>query len=86
LLVPEEGHGLVFELLPANGGESQRCTVSSAAAAALVAEASAEATKHGLPWEREPLKLKPAPKLAALIRESRKRAAGGELVDAEDMT
>ena len=78
LLVPEDGQPLGFELVPADGGEGQRYTVSSDAAAALVAEAAAAAAAHGLSWERVPMTLVPAPKLSDLIRESRKRAAEGE--------
>ncbi len=81
-LVPEEGGALVFELVPADGGEPQRYSISCKAATKLLAAASSEASELGLPWEREPLALKPAPKLSALIRESRKRAAAGD-IDAE---
>jgi len=78
LLIPEPGGPLVLELIPADGGDSVPYSLSSAQAAKLVAESSRLAGEAGLPWEREPLTLKPAPKLSALIRESRKRAAAGE--------
>lgn len=84
-LVPEEGGPLVFDVVPADGGEPQRCTLSSQSAAKLLVAASSEASKLGLPWKREPLNLKPASKLAALIRESRKRATAGEIDDAEEL-
>ena len=76
-LVPEDGGPFTLELLPSTGGEARRFQLSPGDAADLLREASAEAARMGLPWNREPLVLKPAPKLAALIRESRKRAAAG---------
>ncbi|MDP2956143.1 MAG: type I-U CRISPR-associated RAMP protein Csb1/Cas7u [Longimicrobiales bacterium] len=86
LLVPEEGGPLLLELVPSDGGEPKRFCLTACAAADLLAAAVAEATKLGLPWDREPLALKPAPKLAGLIRESRRRAATGEAEEAEDAT
>jgi CRISPR-associated protein Csb1 len=77
-LVPEEGGPLALELVPSDGGEAKRFALSARAARELLAAAVAGATKVGLPWDREPLVLKPAPKLAGLIRESRRRAAAGE--------
>jgi CRISPR-associated protein Csb1 len=70
-------------MVPGDGGQPERYTVSPGAAALLLKEASRVAAEHGLPWEREPLTLKPAPKLAALIRESRRRAAAGETEESE---
>ncbi len=83
LLVPEHGGPLVFELIPADGGAADRFCLSSPGAARLVEAAAADAARHGLGWQAKPLTLKPAPKLAALIRESRKRAAAGETDEAE---
>ncbi len=83
LLVPEHGGPLVFELIPADGGAADAYCLSSPGAARLVEAAAADAARHGLGWQAEPLTLKPAPKLAALIRESRKRAAAGETDEAE---
>jgi hypothetical protein len=51
--------------------------MSVADANRLVADAAAEASKLGLPWEREPLKLKPAPKLVALVKRGREVHAAG---------
>ena len=82
-LVPEEGGPLSLELVPSDGGEPKRFSLTARAAADLLSAAVAEATKLGLPWEREPLALKPAPKLAGLIRESRRRAATGEAEEPE---
>jgi CRISPR-associated protein Csb1 len=83
LLVPESGGPLAFDLIPAEGGNPHHYSLSSPAAAALLAAASAEAERCGLAWTREPVTLRPAPKLAALIRESRKRAAAGDADDGE---
>lgn len=78
LLVPEDGQPLSFEIVPADGGAGQCYSLSVDGARRLVASAAAAANAAGLPWERSPLSLVPAPKLADLIRESRKRAAQAE--------
>lgn len=78
LLVPEGGEGLVFEVLPSEGGEPRRYTLDAAGAAALLKKAHAAAAAQGFPWDREPMVLKPAPKLADLVRKSRAAAAAGE--------
>lgn len=77
-LVPESGASLSFELVPGDGGAGQAFQLSSEAASRMLAEAVAAAEALGLVWEREPLVLQPAPKLAGLIRESRKRAAASQ--------
>lgn len=82
-LVPEEGGPLTLELVPSDGGEPKRYSLTAHDAAALLASALAEATRLGLPWDREPVTLKPAPKLSGLIRESRRRASTGEGEEAE---
>lgn len=76
LLVPEGP--LVLELVPGDGGEPQRFSVSREGAQQILAAAHEAAITHGFGWERVPLSLKPAPKLAELIRESRKLAGDGE--------
>lgn len=48
----------------------------------LVATAAQAASSAGLGWVREPVKLKPAPKLVALIKKSREAAAAGAGEDA----
>lgn len=83
-LVPEDGKPLEFELVPADGGPGQKYLVSTKAAAQLLTEAAAAASKVGFTWERVPLRLVPAPKLSDLIRESRKRAAEGEGAEASE--
>lgn len=82
-LVPETGGPLVFEVVPADGGEGRAHALTSQAASSLLAGAVRVAEEAGLHWDREPLVLKPAPKLAGLIRESRKRAATGETDEGE---
>jgi CRISPR-associated protein Csb1 len=67
-----------FELVPADGGKGEHYSLSVDAASKLVAAAASAAKKAGFSWERVPIELVPAPKLADLIRESRKRSAEGE--------
>jgi CRISPR-associated protein Csb1 len=76
LLIPTEP--LVFELLSANGDEPQRFVLDRASAAALVREAAGAAAAWGMGWDAEPIRLKPTPKLAHLVRKSRELAAAGE--------
>ncbi|RME26346.1 MAG: type I-U CRISPR-associated protein Cas7, partial [Deltaproteobacteria bacterium] len=66
LLVPEGP--LELELVPADGGEGRRYRLSPDEADALVAAAAVEAAAAGLPWQRRPLVLQPAPKLSDLVR------------------
>jgi CRISPR-associated protein Csb1 len=76
LLVPETE--LVLEVVHADGRVEQR-TLGVSAANSLVAKAQEQAAAVGMGWQREPIKLKPAPKLVALIKRSRREAAtGGE--------
>lgn len=70
---------LVLEVLGRDGAAPQTYGLTRADAARLLADASAAARKVGLGWHDEPITLKPAPKLAHLIRESRKLAAAGEV-------
>jgi CRISPR-associated protein Csb1 len=70
LLVPEGP--TTFELLAPDGSTPEPFTMDRAGALALVKEAAAAAAAAGLAWERAPLTLKPAPRLADLIRRSRK--------------
>lgn len=86
LFVPESGEPPLIELVPPNGGEPRdyrKYRLTAEAAVALLAQASLKAAEAGLPWDRVPLTLRPAPKLAALIRESRRRAAQGETEETE---
>jgi CRISPR-associated protein Csb1 len=74
LLVPEGP--LAIELL--NGdGSAELVTLDLDAANTLVREAAAAAASAGLRWEREPVRLVPAPKLSMLVRKSREEAAKG---------
>jgi len=58
-------------------GTSEDKTLSLSEANALLTEAAQAAGAAGLKWQREPIKLKPAPKLTALIKRSRAEAAAG---------
>jgi CRISPR-associated protein Csb1 len=79
LLVPMEP--LVFEVLPQDGGEPARVTVDDPAS--LLRQAFEAAAAEGLPWELTPVSLTPTPKLAHLVRESRKLKAAGETEEVE---
>lgn len=78
LLVPDGPFQL--EALAADGSVEQ-LELDSQSANALVKEAGDAARVLGLGWEREPVKLKPAPKLVSLIRKSREAAAAGASED-----
>lgn len=82
LLVPEAASPLAFEFIPSEGGEAQSYALTAADALALFRAAHEQAREFGFSWERQPLKLKPMPKLVSLIRESRKLTARGEAEDA----
>ena len=67
---------LAFELLHRDGGEPFRFTIEDPSA--LLREAIAAAATEGLGWDSTALRLRPTPKLAHLIIESRKlKIAGG---------
>lgn len=68
---------LAIELVDRDGGTSGPYSLSSDEAAALVAKAAEDASKHGMGWSSDPIDLVPAPKLVALIRKSREVAAQG---------
>lgn len=74
LLVPDGD--LVLEVVNADGKVEPR-SVSVDGANAMVEQAHAAAKAAGLGWDREPVRLKPAPKLVALIKRSRAQAAAG---------
>lgn len=78
LLVPEGG--LVLEVVRGDGTVEER-SLSVKGANALVASAEAAARAAGIGWERQPLRLKPAPKLVALVKRSRAEAAVGDSAD-----
>ncbi len=75
LLVPDGE--LTLEIVYGDGKTEDR-GLDVAGANALVEQASAGAKAAGLGWQRAPMALKPAPKLAALIKKSRAAAATGE--------
>jgi CRISPR-associated protein Csb1 len=75
LLIPDGA--LALEVVYTDGKTATR-TLDVEAANALVKTADAQLNKLGLGWKREPMRLKPAPKLVALIKKSRaEEAAGG---------
>ena len=78
LLVPELASPLTFEFVPSDGGTAQTYSLDASGAISLFNAAHEQARLHGFGWQRQPLTLKPMPKLVSLIRESRKLAARGE--------
>ncbi|HWU87140.1 MAG TPA: type I-U CRISPR-associated RAMP protein Csb1/Cas7u [Kofleriaceae bacterium] len=74
LLVPDGA--LVLEIVRADGS-CEQVSLDVEGVNALAKDAHAAAKAAGMGWEREPLKLRPAPKLVALIKRSRAEAAAG---------
>ncbi len=68
---------LVLELLGRDGSQ-RKFSLDAAQASNLLKQAAHEASIVGLGWSPGPMKLKPAPKLAGLIRVSRELKAVGE--------
>jgi CRISPR-associated protein Csb1 len=75
LLIPESAFKLE---VVAPDGSVKEVGLDVPTANSLLAEAAAAAKAAGLPWEREPLTLKPAPKLVALVKRGRELHAAGE--------
>src|SRR5690606_19487544 len=75
---------LAFEVVGRDGGVLGRYALSPTDAQKLVTDASAAAADVGMGWEREPVGLRPAAKLVALIRKSREVAAFAAEEDAEE--
>lgn len=69
---------LVLEIVAQGGGAPQRSSLTKEAAAKLLHEAEQRARRFGLGWDKRPITLVPAPKLAGLIRKSRELAATSE--------
>ena len=74
VLVPDGP--LALELVRADGSV-ESVTLDIEGANALLKAAHEAAKAAGMGWEREPVKLKPAPKLVALIKRSRAEVAAG---------
>jgi CRISPR-associated protein Csb1 len=72
LLVPEGG--LTLEVVRDDGTIEER-SLSVEQASALVEQSQVAARQVGLGWDREPVRLRPAPKLVALVKRSRALAA-----------
>ena len=66
-----------IEIVPGDGSEPIRFSLDTTAAKKLLSEAGKDARSKGFGWDREPLALVPARKLADLIRKSRSLAAEG---------
>lgn len=72
LLVPDGP--LALEAIQADGS-TEPIEISVSEANSLAAAAAEAAAAMGLGWKRQPMKLRPAPKLVALIKKSRAEAA-----------
>lgn len=79
LLIPDGP--LVLEVVRGDGRVSE-ATLDPAAANRLLAAAARAAADAGLVWQREPVRLVPAPKLTALVKKSREEAARGSAEEA----
>jgi CRISPR-associated protein Csb1 len=73
---------LILEMVSGDGEPSTIFTVTDPAA--LLRQAAAASAAAGLAWNDAPLLLAPTPKLAHLVRESRKLKVAGEGDDAGD--
>ena len=73
LLIPE--HAPQLELVGRDGSAPEVVTVDSSGAAAILADAAAQAAEAGIGWETDETRLVPAPKLVELIRRSRQASA-----------
>ena len=67
-----------WEVLDAPGETPARYTITSEVAAAVLADAVAEAEKAGLSWMTERLMLKPSPELVELVRKSQEAVAASD--------
>lgn len=66
---------LTWELLATPGKPTEKLTITSEDAIALLKEAVAAAEKVGLEWQSEPIPLKPAPNMIALLKRSQEIGA-----------
>ena len=73
LLLPT--HPPRLELLGRDGSAHEQVEVSRETAVGILANAASGAAEAGLGWEKEEIRLEPAPKLIELIRRSRKTSA-----------
>jgi len=81
LLWPD--HPLEWELLAKPGEQPERYTLDRSAALQLLADATDAASRAGLGWHEEPMKLEPSKQLLELVRKSQEMAVK-EGVEAED--
>lgn len=70
--------GMKWELLDRPGAEPQKFSLAGDQAITLLDEAISAARKAGLPWQDEPIKLKPSPELLKLVRLSQLEATKEE--------
>ncbi len=73
LLWPEAA--LTWEILQTPGKEAEKVSITADTAIKLLREAVKAAEKVGLKWQNEPITLKPAPNLVALLKRSQEIAA-----------
>lgn len=74
LLVPDGP--LTLELIAADGS-TKEASITVTEVNELLKQAHEKAKTSGMGWDREPVRLKPAPKLVALVKKSRAEAAAG---------
>lgn len=74
-----------FEIVHPDG-TAHSIEIDAAAAVSLFQETLAVAKDAGFPWEMEPIRLVPQPRLIELVMESRKRALKGVAEDADATT
>lgn len=74
LLVPDGP--LTLELVAADGS-TKEVSITVTEVNELLKQAHEKAKISGMGWDREPVRLKPAPKLVALVKKSRAEAAAG---------
>ena len=73
LLLPT--HPPQLELLGRDGSPAEIVDVDRSLSADIVSEAAMSAGEQGIGWQREEVRLVPAPKLLELLRRSRKALA-----------
>lgn len=81
LLWPEDS--MIWDLLAQPGQPVESFVLGAARAKKLLADAVTAAERAGLPWQKEPLELKPAQKLVELVRLSQQQAVKEGLTEEE---
>ena len=83
-LVPEKPELVIERVSSGTVSDDDRFSLSPDAAIAVLNKAVKEATKQGLDWNIEPIRLTPKPSLVAMVRKSRELELAGEAADVED--